>query len=54
MHLAKLRLTNYRCYEDVYIEDIPSLLFLVGDNDVGKTVVIDAIEGTQVKVRRTS
>ena len=44
MHLTQLRLANFRCYDDVAIEDIPSLLFLVGDNDVGKTVVIDAIE----------
>lgn len=44
MYLTQPRLTNFRCYDDVSIEDIPNLLFLVGDNDVGKTVVIDAIE----------
>ena len=44
MHLTQVRISNFRCYDDITIEDIPSLLFLVGDNDVGKTVVIDAIE----------
>ena len=44
MHLTQLRLSNFRCYDEVSIGDIPSLLFLVGDNDVGKTVIIDAIE----------
>jgi putative ATP-dependent endonuclease of the OLD family len=44
MQLISLRLENFRCYENAIIEDIPSLLFLVGDNDVGKTVILDAIE----------
>lgn len=44
MHLTKLRIVNFRCYQDICIEDIPNLFFLVGDNDVGKTVVLDAIE----------
>ena len=44
MRLTQLRLSNYRCYDDVAINDIPDLLFLVGDNDVGKTVIIDAVE----------
>ena len=44
MHLIQLHISNFRCYDDITIDDIPSLLFLVGDNDVGKTVIIDAIE----------
>ena len=44
MHLTQLRLNNFRCYENVSIDNIPNLLFLVGDNDIGKTVIIDAIE----------
>ncbi|ROO63104.1 putative ATP-dependent endonuclease of OLD family [Micromonospora sp. Llam0] len=43
MYLAGLRLTNFRSCRDVEIKLQPGLTLLVGDNNSGKSNVIDAI-----------
>jgi len=45
MYLSKLSIYNFRCFNDAGIEvDLrPGLTALVGENDAGKTAIIDAI-----------
>ncbi|MHC2253163.1 putative ATP-dependent endonuclease of OLD family [Bradyrhizobium embrapense] len=43
MHLAKLRISNFRRLKDVTLEFAPGLNVLVGPNNVGKTAVVDAL-----------
>lgn len=43
MHIAKLRITNYRCFEDQVIEFCPGVNVLIGKNNAGKTTVIAAL-----------
>ena len=44
MILTRIRLQNFRCHEDVVLKGLDRLVVLVGENDVGKTVLLDAIE----------
>lgn len=43
MHLAKLRISNFRKISDATLQFQPGLNILVGANNVGKTAVIDAL-----------
>ncbi|QRG08899.1 AAA family ATPase [Xanthobacter dioxanivorans] len=43
MHLAKLRIVNFRKLEDVTFEFQKGLNILVGPNNAGKTAVVDAL-----------
>ena len=44
MRLAKLSVKDFRCYDSV--EEIPfdSLTIFIGENDIGKTVILDAVQ----------
>lgn len=44
MYLKKLKLKNFRCYEDFEIDNLNKLAILIGENDAGKTVLLKAIE----------
>jgi len=44
MYLRTLTLNNFRCYESMTIDQIDRLAVFVGENDAGKTVILDAIE----------
>lgn len=41
--LTKIHLKNYRCFEDYTLEFEPELNILVGDNDAGKSTLLEAI-----------
>lgn len=43
MHLEKLRLKNYKVFENIYISFKPGVNLLIGDNGVGKSTILDAI-----------
>lgn len=43
MYLTRLGLTNFRCFERVEFDSLDRLAVLVGENDSGKTVILDAI-----------
>lgn len=43
MHLAELRIRNFRKLKDVSLEFQPGLNILVGPNNAGKTAVVDAL-----------
>jgi len=43
MHLGKLRIRGFRCFEDFEIEFQPGINVLVGENDTGKTAILDAL-----------
>ncbi len=42
MHLVKLRITSFRCLEDVSIELVPGLNAFIGPNGAGKTSLLEA------------
>ncbi len=43
MRITELRIQNFKLIHDMYIPDIESALILVGQNNIGKTTVLDAI-----------
>lgn len=43
MYLSYLRIKNFRCFEDLEISFNPGLTVLVGENDSGKSAIIDAV-----------
>ena len=43
MLLTELRIVNYRCYEDITFERLDRLAVFVGENDVGKTQLMNAV-----------
>jgi putative ATP-dependent endonuclease of the OLD family len=43
VYLTRLVLTNFRCFERIEFSVLDRLAILVGENDAGKTVVLDAI-----------
>jgi len=43
MLLTGLTIANFRCYESVEINLIDRLMVIVGENDAGKTVILDAV-----------
>ncbi len=43
MHLKKLELSNFRCFESLSIDLDEQLIVLVAENGVGKTAILDAI-----------
>ena len=44
MRLRQLKLKNFRCYEDLVIENIGKIAIFIGENDAGKTVLLNAIK----------
>lgn len=43
MYLTRLALTNFRCFERIDFDALDRLAVLVGENDAGKTVILDSI-----------
>ena len=43
MFVAKLRIINYRCFENQLVEFCPGVNVLIGENNAGKTTVISAL-----------
>lgn len=41
--IEKIRIRNYRAFEDFSLDFTPELNILVGDNDVGKSTVLEAV-----------
>lgn len=53
MYLQELRISNFRCFSDPQtIEFSKGINVLVGENDSGKSAIIDAIR-MQLKVEHT-
>lgn len=44
MYITKISLENYRCYNSISIPLTEPITVLVGENDIGKTTLLDAIE----------
>jgi len=44
MFLSGMRFTNFRCYEQVEFEPLERLAVFIGENDAGKTVLLEAVE----------
>lgn len=44
MFLTSMTLKGFRCFELLELDDVDRLAVVVGENDAGKTVVLDAIE----------
>ena len=43
MHLERLHIQNFKSIRDLVIDDIENVLILVGKNNTGKTVILDAL-----------
>lgn len=43
MYLTRIKINNFKCYESVELEKVGRLAVIIGENDVGKTVMLDAI-----------
>ncbi|MBN2503278.1 MAG: AAA family ATPase [Anaerolineales bacterium] len=43
MRLARIRLRNFRCYQDEVSIEIDDITVLVGKNDAGKSTIMDAL-----------
>jgi putative ATP-dependent endonuclease of OLD family len=43
MYVSKLRLRNFRLFEDLEVAFEPGLNLLVGENNIGKTHIMDAL-----------
>jgi predicted ATP-dependent endonuclease of OLD family len=43
MQLTKLYLKNFRCFEETTVSPLDELSIFIGENDAGKTVLLDAI-----------
>jgi len=44
MYLAHIKLENFRIFQDCSIDLLPGLNLIVGENDAGKTALVDAIK----------
>jgi DNA replication and repair protein RecF len=44
MHITRIELNNFRNHQHLVLEDIGSVLIIVGDNAVGKTNIIEALQ----------
>ena len=44
MILREIHLSNFRCYDAISLTDLDRLGVFIGENDAGKTVLLDAIE----------
>ncbi len=43
MYLRRLRIRGFRCFDDFEIEFQSGINILIGENDTGKTAVLDAL-----------
>ena len=43
MRITSLRIRNFKSIRNMYIENIDNALILVGQNNTGKTAVLDAV-----------
>ena len=43
MKITEFRIKNFKSIHDLYLKDIQNALILVGQNNTGKTTVLDAI-----------
>ena len=43
MQIDKLKLKNFRCYDELEIDFEPKLTVIVGENGKGKTAIFDAL-----------
>ena len=51
MYLSSIQIKNFRCFDDQVhtIEFNPGLTVLVGENDSGKSAILDAIKNLTIK-----
>ena len=43
MRIKELEVNNYRCFEDISMKDISNLVILIGENDAGKSFLLEAV-----------
>ena len=39
----KVRVKNFKCFDDLTVEDLGTITLVVGDNNVGKTALLEAL-----------
>lgn len=44
MYISKLRIQNFRCFDDVEIEFNEGLNVIIGENNSGKTTIMKALQ----------
>ena len=44
MLLTKIKIENFKCHEELVIPSMKKLAVFIGENDAGKTVILDAID----------
>ena len=47
MRITSLRIRNFKSIRNMYIENIDNALILVGQNNTGKTAVLDAVRAVR-------
>jgi AAA15 family ATPase/GTPase len=43
MRIRELKVNNYRCFEGISMKDISDLVILIGENDAGKSFLLEAV-----------
>lgn len=43
MRINELEVNNYRCFEDISMKDTSNLVILIGENDTGKSFLLEAV-----------
>lgn len=43
MRINELEVNNYRCFEDISMQDTSNLVILIGENDTGKSFLLEAV-----------
>jgi putative ATP-dependent endonuclease of OLD family len=44
MYISKIRIQNYRCYDDITVEFGEGLNVIIGENNGGKTTLMKALQ----------
>lgn len=43
MYIARIRIRNYRCFQDTTVDFQPGLNVIIGENNAGKTTLLNAL-----------
>ena len=48
MKIIDLKIRNFKSVKDIHIQEIENALILVGQNNTGKTAILDAVRAMEV------
>ena len=43
MHIARVRVSNYRCFKDTSVDFVPGVNIIIGENNSGKTALLQSL-----------